>query len=96
MKYKLYTDIKYPTATEQVLKGRGIEDVRAWLDADMSSVSSWQQLTYMGEAVSTLNLAIQHNQNVAVVVDCDCDGYTSAAILINYLYTIIPSGRRGI
>lgn len=90
MKYKLYTDIKYPTATEQVLKGRGIEDVRAWLDADMTSISSWQQLTYMGEAVSTLNLAIQHDQNVAVVVDCDCDGYTSAAVLINYLYAINP------
>lgn len=44
----------------------------------------------MSEAVSTLSFAIQHNQNVAVVVDCDCDGYTSAAILINYLYAINP------
>lgn len=26
-----------------------------------------------------------------VLVDCDCDGYTSAAILINYLYDLFPS-----
>ena len=26
-----------------------------------------------------------------VVVDCDCDGFTSAAILMNYLYKIFPS-----
>ena len=25
-----------------------------------------------------------------VIVDCDCDGYTSAALLINYLYKIYP------
>lgn len=28
---------------------------------------------------------------MVVIVDCDCDGYTSAAILINYLYDIFPT-----
>lgn len=28
---------------------------------------------------------------MAVIVDCDCDGYTSSAILINYLYSLFPS-----
>lgn len=27
---------------------------------------------------------------MCVIVDCDCDGYTSAAIFINYLYDIFP------
>lgn len=26
-----------------------------------------------------------------VIVDCDCDGYTSAAILINYLHDLFPT-----
>lgn len=26
-----------------------------------------------------------------IIVDCDCDGYTSAALLINYLYKIFPT-----
>ncbi len=26
-----------------------------------------------------------------VIVDCDCDGYTAAALLINYLYKLFPS-----
>lgn len=28
---------------------------------------------------------------MAIIVDCDCDGYTSSAILINYLYSLFPS-----
>ena len=29
--------------------------------------------------------------NVLVIVDCDCDGFTSAALLINYLHDLVPS-----
>ena len=28
---------------------------------------------------------------MAVIVDCDCDGYTSSAIFINYLYALFPT-----
>ena len=38
MKYKLYTDIKYDTVTEQVLKGRGIYIVEEWINVDDSSI----------------------------------------------------------
>ena len=34
---------------------------------------------------------IQFNQNAVIIVDCDCDGYTSAALLINYLYKLFPT-----
>ena len=34
---------------------------------------------------------IKKDENAVIIIDCDCDGYTSAALLINYLYKIFPS-----
>ena len=34
---------------------------------------------------------ISANHKALVIVDCDCDGFTSAALLINYLYDLVPS-----
>ena len=33
---------------------------------------------------------VRSNKSMAVIVDCDCDGYTSSAILINYLHDLFP------
>lgn len=33
---------------------------------------------------------ISNNDNILIIVDSDADGYTSAALLINYLYTLFP------
>ena len=35
--------------------------------------------------------AIKQDANAVIIVDCDCDGYTSAALLINYLYKLFPT-----
>jgi len=45
----------------------------------------------MREAASALIKHVQNNDNTLVLVDSDCDGFTSAAILINYLYNLFPS-----
>ena len=45
----------------------------------------------MREAASALIKHVQNNDDVLVLVDSDCDGFTSAAILINYLYNLFPS-----
>ena len=34
---------------------------------------------------------IEQEKDSIIIVDCDCDGYTSAALLINYLYKIFPT-----
>ena len=34
---------------------------------------------------------ISRNNNALIIVDCDADGYTSAALFINYLYRIFPT-----
>lgn len=76
---------------EQILHGRGITDIDAWLKANMYDVESWNILDNIENAVYTLSSAIKDNWNTCIIVDCDVDGYTSAAILINFLYSLYPN-----
>ena len=45
----------------------------------------------MRKAAQTLVSAISQNKHVLVIVDSDCDGFTSSALLINYLYDHFPA-----
>jgi single-stranded-DNA-specific exonuclease len=45
----------------------------------------------MRQGAEMLAKHISQNSNVLVVVDSDCDGYTSSAILMNYLNRFFPS-----
>ena len=96
MKYKLIkTPDKNLTPTVQVLYNRGIDlnDIHHYLnttDADINNAEMFGE-TNVKAAVSALASAINNNLDTLVLVDCDCDGYTAAAILINYLYDLFPA-----
>lgn len=90
MKYKTYLRQIYPSMTEQVLYGRGITDIDAWLKANMNDVESWNVLDDIEKAVYELTSAIKDNWDTCIIVDCDVDGYTSSAILINFLHSLYP------
>lgn len=49
----------------------------------------------MRDAAFQLVSAIKNNENVLVIVDSDTDGFTSSAILINYLHDLFPSWEEG-
>ena len=93
MKYKLYKDIipEY-SALQQILYNRGIpiEKQQQWLNAGWDEINDWQLFDLMESAVKRVYDAVQNEENVQVVVDCDTDGYTSSAILTNYLFTLYP------
>ena len=89
MKYSLYKEVipEY-SALEQVLYNRGIprEKQEEWYNAE--TLYDWTCLgvDLMEEACAELMNAIDGDGNVCIIVDPDADGYTSAAILINYLF----------
>ena len=96
MKYQLINKINPEYSTiEQVLTNRHIpiNEVNHYLhttDADINPPEA------LGE--DNLNAAarclIQHigkQSKTLVICDCDCDGFTSAALLINYLHDLFPS-----
>ena len=94
MKFKLIGDnnIKQnPIIT--VLHNRGIEDIEHYINTTDEDINRPDLLgvTALTTAAARLTLAISRNEKILVIVDADCDGYTSSAILINYLHSIFPA-----
>ncbi len=96
MKYKLIKPINPNySALEQVLTNRGVEykDLQHYCnttDDDINSPLLFGEES-MKDAAAALISTISSNYRAAVIVDSDCDGFTSSALLINYLYDLFPT-----
>ena len=93
MKVTLREPPQYDSALRQVLHNRGIEDISSYLNAGMEGISPPEALgeEVLKQGAKCLISHISAQDKILVVVDADCDGYTSSAILINYLYDLFPS-----
>lgn len=96
MKFKLInTPNPLYNAKKQILINRGFkpEEIDHYLnlsDIDINSPKCFGEELLKG-AATALKETIDKEKDICVVVDCDCDGYTSSAILINYLYDLAPA-----
>lgn len=81
------------SVVEQVLVNRGIalEEVSHYLNTSIADIVDPLLLTNIEEGVKLLAKHIAQNSKIMVQVDSDCDGFTSAAVLINYLNCLFPS-----
>lgn len=81
------------SAIEQVLMNRGIpyQDIYLYLNLNDSVICDPYGLTNIESAAKRLLQAMIRQEEIYVQVDSDCDGYTSAAVLINYLHRIFPA-----
>lgn len=68
-----------------ILHNRGVEDIPKFLKLDESVTYDWRLLKNMEKAVDCLLKHINEGSKIFFQVDADPDGYTSSAILINYL-----------
>ena len=80
------------TAVEQVLANRGIapENVEHYLNTTDEDILSPMLIMNIEEGVKILIKHIAQGDKVLIQIDSDCDGYTSAAALINYLNRLFP------
>ena len=80
------------TAVEQVLAHRGIkpDDVEHYLNTTDQDIYDPHLIANIKQGVLMLITHISQNDKVLVQIDSDCDGYTSAATLINYLNCLFP------
>lgn len=95
MDYQLIKPIQENySAIEQVLTNRGIkfEDIAHYLNVTEEDNLSPLLLDNIEQAAKILfNQLHKDGFHIHVQVDSDCDGYTSAALLLNYIHAIIPS-----
>ena len=71
---------------KEVLKSRGVTDLNAFLHPTEEQLQDWRDLYDIQEALIPMKAALECEQPYfALVVDCDVDGFTSAAILYQYI-----------
>ena len=80
------------SVVEQVLAKRGIkpEDVEHYLNTTDDDIIDPSTIDRIHDGAIMLVQHISRNDNVLLQVDSDCDGFTSAAALINYLNRLFP------
>ena len=96
MKYQLLKPINSNYSTiETILTNRGIryEDCYHYLHASFDDVSSPLDFgeDNLKHAAELIIKNIKENKNALVICDCDCDGFTAAALYLNYLHDLFPS-----
>ena len=96
MKYKLIQPVnKDYTAIEQILANRGIkkEDFYNYINTTDENIHSYESFgkDVLWDGAKALIECIGANDKALVIVDSDCDGFTSSATLINYLYDLFPA-----
>ena len=83
------------SATQQVLINRGVsfDNIYHYLNTTDNDINPPEALgeQMLKDALRLLLMAVQGNCRTLIIVDSDCDGFTSAATLINYLYDVFPS-----
>ena len=93
MNYKL-RNVNQPknveTCLEDILTLRGVEDIDSFLNPSKDCELRPYDLENIELGASMLLNHLQKNSKICFVVDCDADGYTSSAILWNYIKSIYP------
>jgi single-stranded-DNA-specific exonuclease len=69
-----------------VLANRGVKDIDDFFNIDwINSVQSPYDLDNITEAAKKILDHATFSEKIAIIIDCDVDGFTSAAVLVNYL-----------
>lgn len=81
------------SAVEQVLLNRGItyDNISHYLNTTDKDILDPRLIANLDEGAKMLIKHISQNDKIVIQVDSDCDGYTSAALLLNYLYCLFPA-----
>lgn len=93
MKYELIKPINPSyTAIQQILTNRGIalEDIDHYLNVSEQDNLSPLLLNNIERAAKML-ISHLEDEVIMIQVDSDCDGYTSSALLLNYIHARFPS-----
>lgn len=96
MQYKLINKVKKENSViETLLMNRKIPkaEIKHFLNPTDEDINDFLLLgkEKLKAAAAALINSIQNNKKMFVVIDSDCDGYCSAAIFLNYLYSLFPT-----
>ena len=85
MKYKLIGNNDKKNLIEQVLLNRGIKNPEEYLSLDSTCINDYDSLDNMEEAIDCFATHFERGDLIAILVDSDPDGFSSAAMLYSYI-----------
>lgn len=85
MKIKLVNDNFTKDYAENYLKSKGIEDVPTYLNPPSTSLQSPKALDNIQKGAEIFIDTIEAGGRILLIVDSDNDGFTSSAIIYNYI-----------
>lgn len=88
MRYRLVNENFKSKYGESLLKARGVEDVNLFLNPTLDCLQDPKNLTNIEDGARLLIDTINNNGKILIVVDSDTDGFTSAAIIYQYINRI--------
>ena len=92
MRYRLRKE--YSTnpdkALKELLQDRGVQDIEQFMNPSMLCENDPYQLKNIDAAAEMLLHHLREKHKILFVVDADCDGFTSSAILWLYIKHIFP------
>ena len=90
MKIKLVNDNITSDYTKNLLRSRGVDNVDEFLLPSEKNLQSWEDLDNIKLGVDWVKNTINDKKPYAILIDPDNDGFTSFAILYQYLKRLNP------
>jgi single-stranded-DNA-specific exonuclease len=90
MKYRLVNPELNSPYLENLLRERGVEDVKEYIKPTQNYLNDPAKLDNIEKGAELYLNVIKRNGNILIVVDSDCDGFTSATIIYQYTKKIAP------
>ena len=90
MKIKLINEQITSAYGANLLRARGIKDIDGFLNPAESCLQDWRDLDNINYGVDAIH-TLHNNGKIAIIVDCDVDGFTSASIIGQYLQRLYPN-----
>ena len=72
-------------------RGIPLAEINHYLNTTDDDILDPKLFDNMKDGAKMLIKHISNRDKILVIVDCDCDGFTSAALLLNYLYCLFPA-----
>ena len=91
MNYKLIGNNNYNEPLRTFLENKGVENIDTYMHLTDDVLIPYYSLANIHEAVEIYQKHIENNSKICILVDPDVDGYTSAAILYNYIHSVSPN-----
>lgn len=95
MNYKLKENLPHDPTTclGWILSARGVDDIEEYVKPSKQSELNPWDLDNIDDAAKALIWHLTKGDEILLITDSDCDGYTSSAMLWNYIKRVRPEAK---